>query len=134
FFEALRKRYPDLDLYRFLRLTTAQRSIPYDQFLADAREIYDELVRLAREKNAFHLSAELTGRETEEWVRDGVRHLGILHEAHVVRVKDGVIWTEDMNLLYYYRNRLSGYGLSILPVQGRGSYLPGATDAKGFLV
>ena len=36
FFEALRTRYPDLDLYRFLRLSHAQRTLPYGDFLVKA--------------------------------------------------------------------------------------------------
>ena len=36
----------------------------------------------------------------------------------VVKVSEGAVWTEDMNLLYYYRNRLTGYGLSLLAEAG----------------
>jgi hypothetical protein len=47
-----------------------------------------------------------------------------LHDAAVVKVDKDTILTEDLSLLYYYRNRLAGYGLSL---KGEGY------DRKGFL-
>jgi hypothetical protein len=55
---------------------------------------------------------ELRFAPTEKWVRDGVAHLGIFHEAGVIKIHDQTVYTEDMSLLYYYRNRLTGYGFA----------------------
>ncbi len=125
FFEMLRKKYPDLDLFRFLRLSLPQRSLPYPDFLAEAKIFHERLKETSERGNLF-LSEELKSSDTERWVLDGISQLGLLHDAAVVRVGDGAIWTEDMNLLYYYRNRLTGYGLSRLRASG-------LMDAKGFL-
>jgi hypothetical protein len=57
----------------------------------------------------------------------------MLHEAAVLKIGGGTVWTEDMNLLYYYRNRLSGYGLSLLAGSGSAMLKPGKNDRKGFL-
>jgi glycerol-3-phosphate O-acyltransferase len=122
--EAIRKKYPELELFRFLRLSTAQRSIPYADFLASAQTLHRRVQELA-DRGKIHLAEELKTSNLEKWVNDGLRQLGLLHEAAVAKVGDGAIWTEDMNLLYYYRNRLAGYGLSLLPGHGH--------DAKGFL-
>ncbi len=124
FFESLRKRYPDLDLFRFLRLSQAQCSLQYPEFVTSA-ERYRDRVKALAERGELHLSDELRVKDAEGWVRDGIRELGILHEASVIKAKDGAIWSEDLNLLYYYRNRLAGYGLTTLK--------PGQNDAKGFL-
>jgi hypothetical protein len=43
------------------------------------------------------------------------------------------VFTEDMSLLYYYRNRLSGYGLSLLSRGNKHWTDRGYYDAKGFL-
>ena len=67
----------------------------------------------------------------EDWIDDGIRNLGLLHDVAVAKIEDGAIFTEDMNLLYYYRNRLAGYGLSMLADPSQTS--PGAYDRKGFL-
>jgi glycerol-3-phosphate O-acyltransferase len=140
FFEALRRKYPELDLYRFLRLSLAQRTMSIADFEADALHFHRALVKLEKD-GALHLCDELRRLPAEKWIDDGVRQLGLLHEHPVVKVRDGVIWTEDMNLLYYYRNRLCGYGLSIRSLGGvdGGSSLdmlrgvPGEYDRKGFL-
>lgn len=132
-FETLRKKYPELDLYRFLRLSLAQRSLPYDEFLSNCEQ-YHQRVRDLAHQDKLYLSSELQTSDTSAWVRDGIKQLGLLHEASVVKVRDGGIWTEDMTLLYYYRNRLSGYGLSLLAELGENAgKVPGKNDSKGFL-
>lgn len=124
FFEALRKKYPDLDLYRFLRLSVAQRSMPYSEFLIYA-ESFHRLVRAAADRGELFLSRDLQTSDTQHWVKNGIQQLGLLHDAAVVKVREEAVWTEDMNLLYYYRNRLCGYG----GISGK----PGKIDSQGFL-
>jgi glycerol-3-phosphate O-acyltransferase len=131
YFSALRRKYPELNLYRFLRLSKAQRTLQWEDVLREARRTHDHLHRLAQAER-LHLSG-LMQLEPSEWFEDGIRHLGLLHRAKVIRKEEGVVWTEDMNLLYYYRNRLSGYGLSILSDSGRPKDEPGVLDEKGFL-
>lgn len=130
FFETLRKHYPDLDLYRFLRISLAQRSLPYEAFLAEAKHQHEKVMS-ASDRGQMYVSEDLLTTDTELWVEDGIRNLGLMHGASVLKVKDGVIFTEDMSLLYYYRNRLAGYGLSHLSDSRPG--MPGQHDEKGFL-
>ncbi len=131
-FETLREKYPDLDLFRFLRLTTAQRTLTEVAFLAGANAMHARIRKLA-DQGELSMSEELQTSDTQKWVKDGVRQLGLLHGSAVVKVADGTVWTEDMNLLYYYRNRLCGYGLSRLAEVGGAKRKPGQHDPKGFL-
>jgi glycerol-3-phosphate O-acyltransferase len=132
YFETLRTKYPEFDLYRFLRLSLPQRSMPYSDFLPIAEIYHRKLLELAH-RGELYLANELQTSNTEAWVSDGIRQLGFLHEAAVVKVVENVIWTEDMNLLYYYRNRLSGYGISILAGFGGERTNSRQNDSKGFL-
>jgi glycerol-3-phosphate O-acyltransferase len=132
YFEALRRRYPDLDLYRFLRLSLEQRSIQKGEFMAEVERLYERLVKLERNGELF-LSDDFKTRDLSNWVSDGVTELGLLHESAVVKIVEGAVWTEDMNLLYYYRNRLAGYGLSLLARPGAIRGKAGKNDPKGFL-
>jgi len=109
FFETLKARYPDLDLYRFMRLTLPQRSFPFKEFLESA-ERYHQTVMQAADRGNLYMEDELRFAPTEKWVRDGIAQLGIFHEAGVIKIHDQSVYTEDMSLLYYYRNRLTGYG------------------------
>ena len=132
-FETLRSRYPDLDLYRFLRLSLDQRALPYADFLK-AAEAFHSRLQTAAGRGELFLASELQTSDTETWVKDGLKQLGVFHNHAVIRLGDGAIWSEDLNLLYYYRNRLSGYSLSVLAEPGMmGQMAIGRADAKGFL-
>ena len=124
-FSALRKQYPSLDLFRFLTLSRAQRAIPSERFFEEA-ELSFKMVKKAADDGRLFLSNALHCGDVRIWVEDGVRQLGLFHDAKVVKVEDGAYSTEDMSLLYYYRNRLTGYGF--------GSDFAGETDDQGFLV
>ncbi len=130
YFETLRKQYPELDVYRFLRISLQQRSISYEEFLKSAQLFHGRVQELASKGQVF-ISEGLRTTDTRTWVENGIRNLGLFHESAVLKVRDGVIYTEDMNLLYYYRNRLAGYGLSLLAGSTEG--MPGNYDRKGFL-
>jgi glycerol-3-phosphate O-acyltransferase len=132
YFETLRRKYPEFDLYRLLRLSLPQRSMPLSEFLAAAEIYYRRVEDLARKGNLY-LSDELRIAQTENWVRNGVSQLGLLHDVAVVKIQKDVVWTEDMNLLYYYRNRLTGYGLPLLAGPSATYTVSGQNDSKGFL-
>ena len=110
YFETLRHQYKDLDLFRFLRISLAQRTLPMDAFLQHA-ERYHRMVRDLADSGRLYLHDRLQTEDTQRWVQDGIRNLGLFHGNAVLRESEGAIYTEDMNLLYYYRNRLTGYGL-----------------------
>lgn len=132
FFMSLRKKYPDLDLYRFMRLSIQQRTLPYSQFLDETTKLFETLLEL-ESQGELYLCNELKSMKVEEWVKHGIRHLGLFHDLKVLKVRDDQIYTEDMSLLYYYRNRLSGYGLTLYGDYGRAKRLRGELDEKGFL-
>jgi glycerol-3-phosphate O-acyltransferase len=132
FFETLRKKYPDYDLFRFLRLSLEQRSLPLSQFLKSAENYHATLVDYANRGELF-IADELRTQNTEAWVKDGIKYLGYLHDAAVVKLRDGVVLTEDMNLLYYYRNRLAGYSLSLRCEKTGSPYYLRKNDSQGFL-
>ena len=133
YFQTLRKQYPSLDLFKFLRLSESQRSVPLDRFYEEAGRCY-ELIRKAADRSELHLSDTLRCGDVKIWVEDGVRQLGLFHDAKVVKIEDGLISTEDMNLVYYYRNRLTGYGFGKLNESSQKHNFYGETDEKGFLV
>jgi glycerol-3-phosphate O-acyltransferase len=124
-FSALRKNYPSLDLFRFLRLSRAQRAITKERFYEEAEACF-KMVKHAADQGRLFLSTSLQCGDVRIWVEDGIRQLGLFHDAKVVRMDEGAVSTDDMNLLYYYRNRLTGYGF--------GCEFSGETDEKGFLV
>jgi glycerol-3-phosphate O-acyltransferase len=133
-FQVLRRQYPGLDLFRFLRLSEAQRRVPLDKFYAEAERSFN-MVKNAANQGRLHLSQPLLCGDVKIWVEDGVQQLGIFHDAKVAKLEDNTsITTDDMNLLYYYRNRLTGYGFGVMDESSTSKHFYGATDEKGFLV
>lgn len=110
FFELLRRSYADLDLYRLLRISLAQRSKPFETLIEEIKRVWVELQKL-ESYGQICLDPELKKLTLEKWVLRGIEQIGIFHEHAVICVEDQAVWTEDMNLLYYYRNRLTGYGI-----------------------
>lgn len=133
-FQVLRKQYPHLDVFKFLRLSEKQRAIPIERFREEAKKLHEALT-LAEAQGRILLSDPLRCSDMDLWIEDGVSQLGLFHGIKVVKMKDGVVSSEDMNLLYYYRNRLSGYGLGTIDDQSTGTpQIYGEKDGKGFLV
>jgi len=132
FFETLRAKYSELDLFRLLRLLPEQRSLLLSQFMVSAEQYWLKLKEYAQ-NGALYLSQELNDMSLEAALRDGVKKLGWLHDSAPLKIRGDIIYTEDMNLLYYYRNRLAGYGLSLLAQKERLKPAVNLYDSKGFL-
>ena len=109
-FEILKKRYRKLDLYNFLRLP--------DEDLIIEKEVFNKVFnQLLQQVHSLHnegkvgISPYLTG-DPEEIISHGLKNVGMYHSKRpLVRLKNGDLTTEDLNLLFYYHNRLVGYNL-----------------------
>lgn len=133
FFEALREKYADYDLYRFLRLTGSQRVLHREKVYQKLSIVWEKL-KQKEARGEICLSEELTKLSLEAWVKDGMNQLGLFHGSKVVSESEGLVTTDDMSILYYYRNRLSGYGISTLAEKSPFELERGSFDGKGFLV
>ena len=57
------------------------------------------------------LNPALQGRSTADVVGEALRYFGSYHVHHVVERRGDRVFAADMNLLYFYHNRLNGHGL-----------------------
>jgi glycerol-3-phosphate O-acyltransferase len=109
-FNMMRKKFKKLDLYALLRLPAEDRGIPLLSFQDQVSELLNKLKTMyanGQLQLAAHLDAPV-----HEVVKHGLHHLGIYHAKRALLLdKFGEITSEDMRLLYYYHNRLLGYGL-----------------------
>jgi len=109
-FGLLRARSRDCDLFRFLRSARELGGVPLD-------DVYPALERL--KLGVAELSAKGTlgadpvplGFEPEQVVPDGLRYFGTYHTEPVLARRGDRLFPGEATLLYYYRNRLGGYGL-----------------------
>lgn len=109
-FRQLLNQFQEFDLYGVLRLPEEERYLPGASFTEAVARVLGQLRSMA-DKGRVHL-AEHLNQPLEDLILHGVKNLGIYHAKRpLTRTKNGQLHSENMNLLYYYHNRLSGYGL-----------------------
>lgn len=106
----LRKQFVDLDLYSFLRLPEDELTLDFNLFKESVGSIAQVLHEL--EDNEKILLAPQFEQSLDELVNTGVNNLGMYHAKRpLLKNPEGRIITQDLNLLYFYHNRLVGYNL-----------------------
>jgi glycerol-3-phosphate O-acyltransferase len=109
-FELFRKQYPDVDFYTFLRYPEEDLVLPYKQFRKKYKKLRKKIFKL-KEQNKVDVADHLRGK-TDAVIQMGIDNVGMYHNLRpLLRNKDGDIITQDLTVLYFYRNRLDGYGL-----------------------
>ena len=109
-FEVLRRRFPTNDLYRFLRDAGGGVGVPMNEVAEFVSRLLARGRALAA-SGALRLGTSVSGREAPEVIADALKHFGAFHSSPVAVRRGDRVFAEEMNLLYYYRNRLAGYGL-----------------------
>lgn len=108
-FESLRLRHPGLDLYRLLRSAGGGTGVTMGS-LGDGVRAVSAAARELADEDQIRVSEEVAHGDPSALIASALRHFGTYH-GHPVMVRRGDrVFAEDMNLLYYYRNRLEGYG------------------------
>jgi glycerol-3-phosphate O-acyltransferase len=112
-FEMIKKRNRKLDLFDLLRLPEEEMALDYEEFKGECNRVLDRILELqaaGKIGTAPHLSQEM-----DALISHGLDNVGMYHAKRpILRDHQGNIITEDMSLLYFYHNRLDGYGLEKL--------------------
>jgi glycerol-3-phosphate O-acyltransferase len=109
-FEILKRRNRELDLYGLLRLPPEERVFSLKEYAETVGRLLSRLREMV-DQGKVHLAEHMVN-DTMTIIEHGIKNLGIYHAKRALTFhKDGTIVSEDMNLLYYYHNRLEGYEL-----------------------
>jgi glycerol-3-phosphate O-acyltransferase len=112
-FEMIKKENPKLDLFELLRLPEEDLLIPVEEFKQGCQMVLDSIFDL-KSKSLIMMAPHLN-RDIEEIIRHGLDNVGMYHAKRpLIRDFEDNITTQDMSLLYFYHNRLTGYGLEKL--------------------
>lgn len=110
-FEMIKKEYRHLDLFALLRIPSDEIQLDYDSFVLEIERLKGHLLDLYTAGKIL-LSEQVLG-EIEFLIKHGLKNMGVYHTQRVLfKDENGEIATQDLKLLYYYHNRLAGYGLS----------------------
>lgn len=109
-FKILQKKYPKFDLFNILRLSEEEIVIDYQEFRNAFSKLRNQVFKLYEQEKidmANHLSGEL-----DQVIDFGISNVGMYHSRRpLLKNKQGNIITQDLNTLFYYHNRMDGYGL-----------------------
>jgi glycerol-3-phosphate O-acyltransferase len=109
-FHALRKRNSTYDLYRFLRTEGKDSGVDRHSLLHDI----ETLMKALCEKDAsqqLQLEPFLKAATANEIFDTAMAHFRTYHDGRTLKEEDSKVFSADMKLLYYYRNRLDHYSL-----------------------
>lgn len=109
-FEMWQRKHPKLDLFGLLRLPEEDLVLPYEDFRSACKLVRKHIYQMKDDgkiNHATHLKGNI-----DLVIRHGLENVGIFHlKRPLLFNKEGNIITQDLNLLYYYHNRLAGYDL-----------------------
>ncbi|NJM24509.1 MAG: glycerol-3-phosphate acyltransferase [Bacteroidia bacterium] len=109
-FEMWQKKHPKLDLFGLLRLPEEDLVLQYEEFRNVCKRIRKQLYKL-KEDNKANMATHMKGK-IDLVIRHGLENVGIFHlKRPLLLNREGNIITRDLNVLYYYHNRLVGYDL-----------------------
>jgi glycerol-3-phosphate O-acyltransferase len=115
YFEYLRRKYGPTDLFPLFRLDENETRVSFADFAAFASPLLDRL-HAAYERGELLLEPALRSNELRNILEAAERNMGLYHGRRplkVLRSKGGEeLVCENMNLLFYYHNRMEGYGLA----------------------
>ena len=115
YFELLRHKFGDTDVFRLFRLTEKETTVSFEEFSTFTTPMLEKLHALS-EQGALHLEPALRSNELKNIVESAQRNMGVYHTNRPLKVlndaKGQQLACEDTKLLFYYHNRMEGYGLS----------------------
>lgn len=108
--ELLRKAFPGHDIYRMLRTVSADTSLSQADVEPLVGTLLGELSAL-EQAGRIRLSPVVASGDVGEVMRQALRSFGTYHQVPVLERRGVRLHPCDAKLVFYYRNRLDGYGL-----------------------
>lgn len=112
-FEIFQRENKMLDIYELLRVPEDEITIDIDVLKSEMERVKQKLIELRNEEKiqlSYHLEEDIT-----HILNHGLKNLGVYHSLLPLKKKDkNTILTQNVKLLYFYHNRLSGYDLEDL--------------------
>ncbi|MEO1449001.1 MAG: 1-acyl-sn-glycerol-3-phosphate acyltransferase [Bacteroidota bacterium] len=109
-FKMFQRKHPDLDLYGVLRLLEEERTLDLTQYRQTVERVMARLREMV-DRGQVHLAKHMTN-DPMTLIEHGIKNVGIYHAKRPIKfLNEQTLVADNMNLLYYYHNRLEGYGL-----------------------
>ncbi len=107
-FEVFRHYFPSIDVYGLLRMPLSDFYIPRTYFLNKMSDFKDLLVEM--EQDGVLRLSDIFDEPVEVILSDGLEKIGLYHSQTPLRMTaEQFLVSDDLELLYYYHNRISMY-------------------------
>jgi glycerol-3-phosphate O-acyltransferase len=106
----LRQANPGVDLVRFLAGSGRVDDVELRKVYVEARRLLEE-VRALSKAGGVRVAPVVAKGSAEDVIADGLRHFAIYHGKPAVERRGDRVTSGHRALLFYYSNRLEGYGL-----------------------
>ena len=110
-FKFLERKNPKLDLYSLLRLPDEDLQIDYQEFKKAYKKLKKKVLKLYKKKQVDVAGHMLEKADVS--IELGINNVGLYHAKRplIMNKAGDKIIIQNMNTLYYYHNRMDGYGL-----------------------
>lgn len=108
-FKMLERKNPKLDLYAVLRLPDDELILDYEEFKKYYKVLRDRVLEL-HEQGKLGIADHMRDRATDS-IELGLKNVGMYHTERPLVHKGDKVIIQNTNTLYYYHNRMEGYGL-----------------------
>lgn len=108
-FKMLERKNPQLDLYHILRLPEEDLILDYDEFKGNFKKLREKLEKIHKKGKVG--MAEHMKQKASDAIEHGLQNVGLYHDKRPLIKKKGKVIVQDTNTLFYYHNRMNGYGL-----------------------
>jgi glycerol-3-phosphate O-acyltransferase len=116
-FELLRRRWPDLGLYRLLRTAPADATFPWTDACAALERVLAQ-TRALSDDCRVRLDPRLRTLDAAAVLKEAIQRFRSYHTRPALTRHGDRVFADCMNTLFYYHNRATGYGLEVVVQEG----------------
>ncbi len=99
---------PSLDLYQLIRVG-GRNTLISRRLLVETIDRFKKFLAEQEQNGVLRLATMLHNKSGEEILREALHYLQMFYSKEVVVAEGDTLRIQDVRLLYYYHNRLSGY-------------------------
>lgn len=114
-FKMLEAANPELDIFGILRMPEEEFEIDQKDFLHNMSLVLQKLISLS-DKGELKLPDGFQN-SPEVILKEGMKKIGIYHAEQPLILKNDKIISQNFKLLYYYHNRMEGYGITLKEIE-----------------
>lgn len=109
-FNLLKRDYPQMDLYRIVKLNPEEATIDSERVYKAVERIKNQIIIL-HQNQKVHIDSNLINKDASFIVKEAIHTFNTYYEKDLVVEKNNIFMLNDIKTLFYYHNKLKGYDL-----------------------